>query len=151
MTISPQQISQLESRIGVELPPVSYDIEKGLIRRFAQAVGDDNPLWQDEEYAKEIGYQSLVAPPNLILTLGFDQVLAEFIADDALTVLHGSTELVCHAPVQAGDVITASAKIVNVRQRQGKTGATAFVTFEIGYTNQRQQAVADCRQMAIIY
>ena len=87
MTISPQQISQLESRIGVELPPVSYDIEKGLIRRFAQAVGDDNPLWQDEEYAKEIGYQSLVAPPNLILTLGFDQVLAEFIADDALTVL----------------------------------------------------------------
>jgi acyl dehydratase len=151
MTISPQQISQLESRIGVELPPVSYDIEKGLIRRFAQAVGDANPLWQDEDYAREIGYQSLVAPPNLILTLGFDRVLEEFIADDSLTVLHGSTELECHAPVQAGDVITAGAKIANVRQRQGQTGATVFVTFEITYTNQRQQTVADCRQMAIIY
>jgi acyl dehydratase len=151
MAISPQKINELENRVGAEEAPIVYDIERGMIRRFARAVGDTNPLWQDEGYARKSGYGGIVAPPNFILTLGFDRVLEAFISDPSLTVLHGSTELECHQAVQAGDVITVNAKIVNVRERQGKAGTMAFVTFEMVYKNQRQEAVADCRQMAIIY
>jgi acyl dehydratase len=151
MAVDSQTISELESRIGVELPPMIYDIERGMIQRFARAVGDPNPLWQDEDYAGKSGYGGIIAPPNFILTLGFDQVLEAFISDASLTVLHGSTELECHQPVRPGDVITVTVKIVNVRERQGKVGTTVFVTFEMIYKNQRQEVVADCRQMAIIY
>ena len=151
MAVDSKTISELESRIGVEGPPLVYDIERGMIQRFTRAVGDPNPLWQDEDYADRSGYGSIIAPPNFILTLGFDRVLEAFISDASLTVLHGSTELECYQPVRPGDVITATAKIVNVRERQGKVGTTIFVTFEIVYKNQRQEVVADCRQMAIIY
>jgi len=151
MAISQQKINELENRIGVDFPTMAYDIERGMIQRFVNAVGDTNPLWQNEDYAKKSGYGGIIAPPNLILTLGFDRVLEAYISDASITVLHGSTELECRRPVQAGDVITANAKIINVRQRQGKEGATVFVTFEITYRNQRREAVADCRQMAIIY
>ncbi len=48
-------IEELKSKIGVEWPPLVYEIEKGMLRRFAQAVGDPNPLWQDEEYAAKSG------------------------------------------------------------------------------------------------
>jgi acyl dehydratase len=151
MAVDSQTISELESRIGVELPPMIYDIERGMIQRFARAVGDPNPLWQDEDYAGKSGYGGIIAPPNFILTLGFDRMLEAFISDASLTVLHGSTELECHQPVRPGDVITVTVKIVNVRERQGKVGTTVFVTFEMIYKNQRQEVVADCRQMAIIY
>ncbi|MCJ7763970.1 MAG: MaoC family dehydratase N-terminal domain-containing protein [Dehalococcoidales bacterium] len=151
MAIDSQTISELESRIGVEETPLVYDIERGMIKRFARALGDPNPLWQDEDYAEKSGYGGIVAPPNFILTLGFDRVLEAFISDASLTVLHGSTELECHQPARPGDVITVTAKIVNVRERQGKVGTTVFVTFEMVYKNQRQEVVADCRQMAIIY
>lgn len=151
MAISPQKISELESRVGVAEAPLVYEIEKGMVQRFARAVGDINPLWHDENYAKKSGYGGIIAPPNFILTLGFDRVLDAFISDSSLTVLHGSTELECHRPVCTGDIITAIPKIVNVRERQGKAGATVFVTFEIAYSNQKQEAVAECRQMAIIY
>jgi acyl dehydratase len=151
MAISSQKISELEKRIGVEEAPLVYEIEKGMIQRFAHAVGDTNPLWQDEGHARKRGYGNIIAPPNFVLTLGFDRVLEAYISDASITVLHGSTELECHQPIQAGDIITANSKIINVRQRQGKTGTTVFVTFEIAYRNQRQEAVADCRQMAIIY
>ncbi len=151
MAVDSQTVGELESRIGVEGPSLVYDIEKGMIQRFARAVGDPNPLWQDEDYAGRSGYGGIIAPPNFILTLGFDRVLEAFISDASLTVLHGSTELKCHQPVRPGDVITVTAKIVNVRERQGKAGTTVFVTFEMVYKNQRQEVVANCRQMAIIY
>lgn len=151
MAIDSQTISQLESRVGVEQPPLVYAIERGMIQRFVQAVGDPNPLWQDDEYASKSPYGGVIAPPNFILTLGFTQMLEAFLSDPALTVLHGSTELESHLPVKPGDVITATSKITGVRERQGKAGQTAFVTVELTYRNQRQETVARCNQMILIY
>ncbi len=151
MAVDSQYIEELESRVGAEKPPLVYDVEKGMIRRFTQAVGDPNPLWQDEEYAQETGYGGVIAPPTFILTLGFDQLQHVLASGSSKTVLHGSTELECYQPVRAGDTITITTRITNVRERQSKMGRTVFVTFNMDYQNQRQEVVARCRQMAIIY
>jgi len=66
-------------------------------------------------------------------------------------VLIGGTELECYQPIRLGDVITASFKISNLRERQGKMGRMAFITFDSSYKNQRQELVAKCRQMVIGY
>jgi acyl dehydratase len=142
---------ELKKKVGVDWPPLVYDIEKGMIRRFAQAVGDPNPLWQDEEYASQSGYGGIVAPPTFALIMGFDRMLQSLNLDSSLTVLHGSTELECHQPIRPGDIITVTTRIANVRQRQGKVGETLFVTFDMSCRNQKQELVAMCRQMAIIY
>ncbi len=42
-------IEGLRDKIGMEREVGVYEIEKGMIRKFALAVGDPNPLWQDEE------------------------------------------------------------------------------------------------------
>jgi len=141
MATSEQIIKELENRVGIDEQPAAYEIEKGMIRRYAVAVGDDNPLWQDEGYA----------PPNFILTLGFSRVLGRYLADPSITVLHGSTEMECHQPVRVGDVITVVASVGKVRKRQSEKGGTLFVTFDMKYKNQHQQPVAECRQLAIMY
>jgi acyl dehydratase len=144
-------IEELKSKIGVEWPPLVYEIEKGMLRRFAQAVGDPNPLWQDEEYGAESSFGSIIAPPTFVLTLGFDQIIHPLTQIPSQTVLHGSTELDYYQPVSPGDVITATTVIAGVRQREGKIGKTTFVTFDITYKNQEHVVVARCRQRAIIY
>jgi len=151
MAVSEEIINKLENQIGVEGQPLSFEIEKGMIKRFARAVGDLNPLWQDADYAAKTGYGGIVAPPNFILTLGFGGILRDFIDDPEITVLHGSTELASYQVIRPGDVITATSKIINIRDRQGEMGKMLFVTFDIGYKNQRNEPVAQCRQMAIIY
>ncbi|MES0328713.1 MAG: MaoC family dehydratase N-terminal domain-containing protein, partial [Dehalococcoidales bacterium] len=83
--------------------------------------------------------------------LGFDRIQEVLSSDPALTVLHGSTELESYQLLRPGDVITVSARIAKVRQRQGKMGLSRFVTFEISCRNQRNEPVASCRQMAIVY
>ena len=142
--------AEFRDKIGVEWELGVYEIEKGMIQRFAQAIDDPNPLWQDEEYARQTQYGGIVAPPTFIVTIGGEQFGEKVITPvfpDGL--LHGSTELECSQPVRPGDKITVSGKISSIRERP--SGKMAFVTFEITYTNQRQELVAKCQQTMIGY
>ena len=132
-------------------PPQAYPVEQGMIRSFVQAVGDANPLWQDEKHATKSNYGGIIAPPTFALILGFEQMLQVLTAEPEVTVLHGGTNLECFATIRPGDTIALTSRITNVRERPGKTGRTAFVTFEISCHNQKLEMVARCRQMAIIY
>ncbi|MBI4186854.1 MAG: MaoC family dehydratase N-terminal domain-containing protein [Chloroflexi bacterium] len=143
-------VEQMKSKVGLELEPRVYEIEKGMIQRFARAIGDTNPLWQDEDYARKGPYAGIIAPPTFILTTGFEQIEQLLTSNASGAVLHGSTEIECYHPVKPGDAIAVAVKIASVRERQGgQTGAMAFIAFDITYTNQRREMVARCRQMVI--
>ena len=145
-------IDRLKSKIGVEWEPREYEIEREMIRRFARAVGDPNPLWQDEEHARASQHGGIIAPPTFILAIGFEQFVEDLMSLTPFgTVLMGGTELECYQPVRLGDVITVIFKISNLRERQGTMGKMAFMTFDSSYKNQRQELVARCRQMIIGY
>ena len=136
----------------MEWEPRAYQIEREMIRRFARAIGDPNPLWQDEEYAGASHCGGIIAPPTFILAIGFEQFVEEVLALASFgTVLMGGTELECYQHIRLGDLITVIFKISNLRQRQGKMGKMAFMTFDSSYKNQRQELVAKCRQMVIGY
>ena len=152
MTESSQSIEELKNKIGVEWELGVYEIERGMIRQFAQAIDDPNPLWQDEEYAKKSRYGSLIAPPTFTVTIGFEQIAKKMTSLMPGTRLHGSTALECYELVRPGDTITVSGKIADIRERQGKRlGTMVFMTLDITYKNQRQELVAKCRQMIISY
>jgi hypothetical protein len=55
---------KLEKLIGKQGDVVILEIEKGAIRKFADAVDDHNPLFWDDDYARESSYGGLVAPPG---------------------------------------------------------------------------------------
>jgi acyl dehydratase len=132
----------LKSKLGVEWEPWSYPIERGMVRRFARAVGDPNPRWQEGS----------VAPPTFVLAIGFEQFVDEVTSLVPFgTVLMGGTELECYQPIKPGDVITVVFKISSLRERQGKMGKMAFMTFDSTYKNQGEELVARCRQMVIGY
>ena len=150
MTEGSLNTERLKAKIGVEAEAGVYEIEKGMIRKFALAIGDANPLWQDEEYARKSKYGGIIAPPTLILTIGLEQIEQELTSLPSTTTLHGSTELECYQPVRPDDRITVTIKLANMRERLGKgTDQMVFMTFEITYKNQKQEQVAKCRQTLI--
>ena len=58
---------ELKSFIGREAHyPAREELGRASIRHFALALGDDNPLYVDDDYAKKAGYPSVIAPPTLI-------------------------------------------------------------------------------------
>jgi acyl dehydratase len=57
----------LRSWIGREFTyHAPEELGRASIRYFALAMGDDNPLYADDAYAREAGYPSLIAPPTFI-------------------------------------------------------------------------------------
>ncbi len=59
--------AELESWIGREAHyPAHEELGRASIRYFALAMGDDNPLYVDDAYARLAGYPSVIAPPTLV-------------------------------------------------------------------------------------
>ena len=54
-------------------------------------------------------------------------------------------------PVQAGDVITATTKVVDIYEREGRLGKMLFVISETTYKNQDGEIVAKARNTGISY
>lgn len=58
---------ELKAFIGREAHyPAREELGRASIRYFALALGDDNPLYLDDAYARQAGYASVIAPPTLI-------------------------------------------------------------------------------------
>ena len=52
------------SRDEKERPPCFSQMTKDVIRRWAYTIGDANPLWLDEEYARGTRWGSILVPPT---------------------------------------------------------------------------------------
>lgn len=155
--------------IGKSIGTVVCEVEKGSIKRFADAVGETNPLYWEEEHAAKSRYGSIVAPPGFFgwpvklprgmtfqrptdisdppeATEGMRQALAKA---GFWRVVDGGIEYEFSQPVKAGDVLTAKSVIKDIVGREGKTGKMAFVIIETAYNNQKGELVAKSRATAI--
>ena len=54
----------LRKLIGVTLDTVIFKVEEGAIQRYAQAIGDPNPLYNNPDFASKTKYGRLLAPPG---------------------------------------------------------------------------------------
>ncbi len=79
--ITDEAIDRLRQRIGVPEPHpvVPHYRFPGIdaFRHVAEAYGDDNPLWSDEEYAGTTRWEGVIAPPPLVggdSLIGVDEV-----------------------------------------------------------------------------
>ncbi len=152
MTENSLTTDESKDKPGVEWELGVYEVEKGMIQRFAQAIGDPNPQWQDEEYARQSQYGGIIAPPTFIVAIGGEQFSQKLTLLLPRGLLHGSTELESYQPVRPGDKIAVTVKIANIRERLGsKSGKMTFVTFDLTYRNQKDKLVARCQQTMIGY
>jgi acyl dehydratase len=142
-----------------------FDVEKGAIRRYAEAVEDANPLYWNAEYARNSRYGSIIAPPGFWgwlpndpsdIPFGSQGGSQRFIARQELTtafteagfgrVLDGGHTYEFFKPVRAGDTLTAVYKILDITEKEGKSGKFAVMWQETRYTNQHGELVAIWRQ-----
>ena len=141
MSEEPVISEELESLLNVEFGPEVYEIEKGMVRKFAEAIGDPNPLWQK------------VAPPTFPAALVPSELLHKMVtAKCPLTrFLNGANELEYYQPIRVGDVISVSARLEKLRKMEGKEGKTLFMIMAVTYKNQRGEVAARGRHTYIRY
>ena len=142
---------EVRSLIGTESEPHTVEIERGAIRRFAEAIGDGNPLFNSESEARHTRFGGMIAPPT------FGRSLSAAIPDVKLDMgesfrgLDGGSDWEYFEPIRPGDRITVQTKIADLRESAGRLGPMVFITTETSYTNQFGQVCALQRSTAIRY
>jgi acyl dehydratase len=117
-----------KSLIGLTGKPYIFVVEKRHIRQFAEAIGDTNPLYVDEEYAAKSIYGGIIAPPSFPIVISQESSID--LPLDYNRMLHGEQEFIYQRPIRLGDRLTCQTKVADVYERQGKTGQMQFLVLE---------------------
>lgn len=133
------------SHIGLELDELSFPVDRSKVRELALAAGDDDPVYVDEDTARDAGFPAIPAPLNVaVLAMHWrdgDDML-DRLDLDLRRVLHGEVSWEYLAPVHVGDELTARRRVSDVTTREGKRGGTmTLVTIETEFRNQHGEAV----------
>lgn len=145
---------ELAKDIGVEEPSETYVVEKSNMFKIPWCIGDPNPLWRDEQYARQTRWGGLIACPQFIEHLRF-RVMSSYTKRDKLRSVHpslpgnpgnivGGESVKYLRPIRPGDVLTCTRRIVGVKKRYSKKLQKDIVILSQGqtFTNQFGEVVA---------
>jgi acyl dehydratase len=138
--------------IGVEKVR-QYDVTQRDIKRFAQAIGETNPLHFDEDYAKSSRHGAIVAPPLFCQMFAFEDVPPNRLPNDgspievdipvpAQRAIGGGSSYEIFQRVKAGDKIIAKSTLQDVFIKNGKSGKLYFIVVCTKFSNQKNELVA---------
>ena len=96
--------------VGREYEEVSFKVTRDRVVQFADAVGDDDPRYREDD--------APIAPPTfptvMQIATGSQVVLDQDLGLDYTRVVHGEQEYVIERPLQAGDELRAKPKIADI-------------------------------------
>lgn len=103
---------------GHETQPETDTISAEAVRQFADAIGDDSPIYRDADAARAAGFAAIPAPPTFVTR--YRVPFAEAGLDtERSQVLHGEQEYVYERPVGVGETLVTRHRIASIRQGRG--------------------------------
>lgn len=130
-----------------DYPDVDVAITARDIAKFAHATGETDPIYFDTEAAQAAGHRDVVAPLMFYLLLRSEpyhlRPRGDFETDGSPTedipplaatrAMAGETQLEFNGRFVAGDVVTCRKRLVDLTEKQGRSGALVFLHFEYRY------------------
>jgi acyl dehydratase len=154
---------EVTSWIGKSGSGITFYVERGAVERYADAVGETNPLYWNDEFAKKSRYGSVIAPPGFFgLSSPFQREsdpsrkpISWVSIGETLSkvgygrVVNGGMELEFFTPAHPGDVLQTSSVVKDIVEREGRSGKMVLVTIETTYVNHKGEMVAKQRHTTI--
>ncbi|WP_179137457.1 FAS1-like dehydratase domain-containing protein [Candidatus Entotheonella palauensis] len=138
-----------ESVIGREFDRYRYEVTQEQIVEFATSLGETNPLYTDEFYAKDTPYGGIIAPPTFCVSFRSEAPMPELKLSYGKRGFDGGKECRFVKPIRPGDTITGVDRIAEVYEKTGRSGNMIFIVRESEFTNQDGDTVAVIRQSLI--
>jgi len=141
--------NKLKHLVGKSTRPVTFEVEKGQVRRFAAAIGEESLVHSDEKTARAAGFASVVAPPTFASALSALDPLLEEIGLDQQSTMHAEEEYEYFRPIVAGDVVNIVHRVADVYDKQAPNGRLVFVVIETRGNDKRGRPVFKGRRVLV--
>ena len=112
--------------VGTVLPEKVFYLDRALLKQYADASGDQNPIHQNEEFALSVGLPNVIAHGMLTMAL-VGKYVSDFAGGSAIVLEYGA-RFVKPVIVPAGEKVdlTVSATISEIED--GKISLTLSAT-----------------------
>lgn len=118
----------LDRFVGLASEPVENVVEKGAVRKFAEAAGDPNPVYKDEAAAKNSVHGSLIAPPTFPRT--FDYGLISGSEPPDMGLIHGDHQIIYERPLFVGETVLCRVEVAEYSEKEARSGTLGFLVTE---------------------
>lgn len=158
MTEQSDLLSRARTWLGKDATPPTTardPVNQPMIRRWAEAMGDNNPLWHDPEVRAAAGFKGAVAPPAMMEVWTMAPFRVEGRRDDeSMAVLNlfdevGFTGVVATnieqeyvRYLEEGDIVSYTAIVSDISdEKRTGLGIGHFVTINYTFTDQKGDVV----------
>ncbi len=132
-------IEEMQRKKGMRLNIDDFifneEVTKRAIKKFVDAIGDPNPLWRDEDYAKMTKYGGVIAPPSWV----FSALSGVQFGWRGLAGFHIATDMKFFRPIFLNDYLKFEATYMGFEGPKNSRFAGKIVidSFQERYFNQR--------------
>ncbi|MEE8471976.1 MAG: MaoC family dehydratase N-terminal domain-containing protein [Dehalococcoidia bacterium] len=145
--ITDDMVADLRARLGVDFQPrdtwFNVEATKDAIRHFSHGIGDDNPLWCDEEYARK-SQGGLMAPPCFLYSIYWP--IGTWGGLPGIHAFHSGNDWTWYKPLRLGDSYSVTEKLTDVTEKPSRYAGRMIVQVsESTFRNQRDEVVATAR------
>ena len=140
--VTQQSLAEAHALIGAPQRRAQHNKSVGLasIRRWAKSIGDRNPLWLDQEYARPGPEAEMVAPPCWLYTVHDTCVAPKF---PGLHVIYGGCAWEFYRRLSVGEDVEAQSRLTGVLEKSGRfCGPMVLQTGETVFSDEHGQPVA---------
>ena len=129
---------------GEPRPTRPVTLTAGIIAKFARAMGETNPLYLDEDYARQTPFGGIIAPPSIHILLMFACTGTDDWMRSPGTINAGQSWFY-NVPARPGDTITMQARALDRFVKKGRL----FAIHDNVFFNQRDEVVCSGRGWTI--
>jgi acyl dehydratase len=137
-----------KEHIGKQSNKVKNMVERGAVKKFAEAIGDLHPIFVDEETGKNSRYSRNIAPPTFPRVFDYGAIDGLNLPNKGL--IHGEQTYHYERPLLAGEEITCYSAVKNYFEKKGTQGEMGFLVLESFGEDEMGQVVFTSTQTVII-
>jgi acyl dehydratase len=135
--------------IGSAMPPFTVEMEKGAIRRFAEAIGETTAIYFDEAFARSLGYPGIVAPPTFPTAFRPPSEPTWRHGLDEGRILAGQQGFRYRRPIYAGDRLQCELRLTDVQDKRSGKGSMELMIQDLIITSTSGDMVCVNRRVVI--
>ena len=147
-TISDDDLKELRQRIGRRITrtvsPWVREATPDAIQHFANGIGDDNPLWNDADYAAKGPYGTIVAPPTFLYAM--DRVISGYVGGlPGIHAMFAGTDWHWHLPIRVGTKVRTEVYLKDLIEHDTRfAGRAVQQVYHGDFFDQEGEKLAEC-------
>ncbi|WP_251551851.1 MaoC family dehydratase N-terminal domain-containing protein [Neobacillus muris] len=117
-----------KDQIGKQSNKVKNTVERGAVKKFAEAIGDLHPIFVDEATGKNSRYQANIAPPTFPRVFEYGVIEGMNLPNKGL--IHGEQTFHYVRPLLVGEDVYCFSKVKDYFEKKGNFGEMGFLVLE---------------------